>query len=250
MRLPYNTSSTQDEALKEVESVFFYDFKYLLFISPAILLAFLAQALVMSAYGRGKRIAARTSGADAARRILDSAGLTDVGIEQVGGVMSDHYDPTARVLRLSPEVYHGESLTAVGIAAHEAGHALQHAQGYLALGLRNMAVPLANFGSGIGMVLLLIGIGFHLKALALVGLILFGSVAAFQIINLPVEFNASSRAKAELVGLGIVSNHDMGPVNRVLNAAALTYVAATLQSILSVLYYASYVFGGSSSRDE
>ena len=100
------------------------------------------------------------------------------------------------------------------------------------------------------LVLLLIGIGLHLKALALVGLILFGSVAAFQIINLPVEFNASSRAKAELVGLGIVSNHDMGPVNRVLNAAALTYVAATLQSILSVLYYASYVFGGSSSRDD
>lgn len=227
----------------------FYDFKYLLFVSPAIILGFIAQMMVRSAYGRGARMAARTSGADAARRILDSSGLTDVGIEQVGGFMTDHYDPSARVLRLSPEVYHGESLTAVGIAAHEAGHALQHAQGYVALGIRNMAVPLANFGSGIGMLLLFVGIGFQFTMLAIVGLVLFGSVAAFQIINLPVEFNASSRAKAELVGLGIVSQSDMGPVNRVLNAAALTYVAATLQAILSVLYYSSYVFGGNSDRD-
>jgi len=230
----------------------YYDFLYLLAISPAVILGLIAQGLVSSAYHRGQQIPAKTTGFGAARRILDSAGLNDVEIEQVPGHMSDHYDPRARVLRLSPEVYQSHSLTAVGIAAHEAGHALQHAHGYLALGIRNMAVPIANFGSGIGMILLMIGIGFHLKMLAIIGLLLFGSVAAFQIINLPVEFNASSRAKAELVGLGIVAHQDMGPVNRVLNAAALTYVAATLQSILAVLYYAYRLFGASmrSSSDD
>ncbi len=221
----------------------FFDLYYLLAVSPAIVLALIAQAMVASAYRKGQQIPAGTTGFGAARRILDSAGLQDVDIEQVPGHMSDHYDPSARVLRLSPEVFQSRSLTAVGIAAHEAGHALQHASGYLALGIRNMAVPLANFGSGIGMIVLMVGVGLGLKTVAIVGLFLFGGVAVFQIINLPVEFNASSRAKAELVGLGIVSNQDMGPVNRVLNAAALTYVAGTLQSILAVLYYAYRIFG-------
>lgn len=221
----------------------FYDLYYLLAVSPAILLALIAQMLVSSAYNKGQQIPARTTGYDAARRILDSAGLHDVDIEQVAGHMSDHYDPSARILRLSGEVYHNRTLTAVGIAAHEAGHALQHARNYLPLGIRNMAVPIANFGSGFGMIVLMVGIALHLKAIAIVGLALFGAVAVFQIVNLPVEFDASSRAKTELVGLGIVGSQDMGPVNRVLNAAALTYVAATLQSILAVLYYAYRLFG-------
>jgi Zn-dependent membrane protease YugP len=223
---------------------FYFDPYYLLWISPALILAFLAQIWLRSAYGRASQIAAGMSGAKAARVILDSAGLHDVGIEQVGGTLSDHYDPRHKVLRLSQDVYHGRSMAAVGIAAHEAGHALQDAQRYLPLVVRNLAVPLANFGSPIGMLVLFAGIGLGLQSIAIVGLALFASVAVFQIINLPVEFDASSRAKRQLVHEGIVNGHEITEVSRVLTAAAMTYVAATLQSILQVAYFAMLVLGG------
>jgi Zn-dependent membrane protease YugP len=141
------------------------------------------------------------------------------------------------VLRLSNDVYHGRSLTSVGIAAHEAGHAIQDAVGYLPLVVRNFAVPAASFGSGAGMVLLVLGVLLNVSWLLLLGVVVFSGVVFFQLVNLPVEFNASRRAKALLVETGIVDGYEMGPVNSVLNAAALTYVAATLQAVLTLVYY-------------
>jgi Zn-dependent membrane protease YugP len=173
----------------------------------------------------------------AARRILDSAGLQNVDIEAVPGQLTDHYDPRSKVLRLSTDVYHGKTLSSVGIAAHEAGHAIQDAVGYLPLVVRNFAVPAASFGSSAGALLCLLGVLFSASWLLLLGIVLFSCVVFFQIVNLPVEFNASSRAKFLLQQMGIVSPQEMGPVNSVLNAAALTYVAATLQSVLWLLYY-------------
>ena len=219
------------------KKMFFFDLQYLLFIAPALILAFVASLMVQSAYAAGRRLPARYSGYAAARAILDSAGLHDVGIEEVPGQLSDHYDPSAKVLRLSTDVFHGRSLSSVGIAAHEAGHALQDARHYAPLIVRNAAVPMANFGSGAGLFLLILGVAFSFGPLLLAGIFLFGAVVFFQLVNLPVEFNASSRAKAQLVELGLVDQDEMRAVRRVLNAAALTYVAATLQSILTLLYY-------------
>lgn len=226
----------------------YFDPMYFLFIAPAFLLALLAQWMVSSAYARGTQAPARMSGFAAARQILDSAGLTNVPIEQVPGKMTDHYDPRDRVVRLSTDVYHGRHLTAVGIAAHEVGHALQHAYGYAPLVLRNLAVPAASFGSGVSWFLIVIGAVMSLKPLIFLGIIAFSFVVIFQVINLPVEFNASSRAKSLLVEQGIVAQQDMGPVNKVLNAAALTYVAATLQSVLTLMYYLLRYAGGGRDR--
>jgi len=228
----------------------FFDPLLLILISPALLLAFVAQIMVSRAYSRANQIGASMSGHDAAREILDSAGLYDVGIEQVHGHMTDHYDPGSRVLRLSDEVYHGHTMAAVGIAAHEAGHALQHAFGYAPLTIRNLAVPVANFGSGFGVIIMMVGLAVGLAPIAWAGLLLFGCVMGFQVINLPVEFNASSRAKDMLVNLGIVHSSEMSEVRRVLRAAALTYVAGTLQSVLTFLYYAMRVMAATSSRDD
>lgn len=226
----------------------FMNLEYLLWVAPALILAAWAQMKVHSAYAAAKQEPAPLSGAAAARHILNSAGLSYVEIEETPGHLSDHYDPTAKVLRLSPENFRGRSLAAVGIAAHEAGHAIQDAQAYAPLVVRNAAVPVANFGGGISMVLLMIGLFMHLPMLFWAGIALFSGVVFFQIVNLPVEFNASARAKQVLVELGIVPAQEMGAVNSVLNAAAWTYVAGTLQSVLTLLYYVSIFSGG--SRDD
>jgi Zn-dependent membrane protease YugP len=209
----------------------------LMFLAPAIILAIVAQVMVHSAYASASGVAARLSGYAAARRILDAEGLRDVEIEQIPGTLSDHYDPREKVLRLSTDVFHGRSMAAVGIAAHEAGHALQHAHGYLPLSIRNAAVPIASFGSSAGMLIIVLGFALVLQPLLLLGIVLFSGVVFFQLVNLPVEFNASARAKASLVDLGIVDAQEMSWVRKVLRAAALTYVAATLQSLLTLLYY-------------
>ena len=209
---------------------------FLCFLSPAILLAMIAQYWVRSSYARSMQEPAKMSGFAAARQILDSAGLTQVEIQQSPGFLSDHYDPRQRVLRLSSEVYHSRSMAAVGIAAHEAGHALQHAQGYLPLKVRTAAVPAASFGSSTGLLLMVLGSLLQFPPILLFGIATFLAVVFFQVINLPVEFNASSRAKAELTNLGIVSPQEMPLVNRVLRAAALTYVATTLQTVFILLY--------------
>ena len=184
----------------------FFEFELLIWIAPAILLGLWAQWRVKSTYAQAQRIPAPLSGAAAARHILDSAGLQSVGIEQIPGQLTDHYDPRDKVLRLSPEVYQGRNLAAVGISAHESGHALQDAHGYAALVVRNAAVPAANFGSGISYVLILIGLVMQYGVLLWAGIALFGCVVFFQLVNLPVEFNASSRAKAQLVQLGIINS--------------------------------------------
>ncbi|TWU27024.1 putative neutral zinc metallopeptidase [Novipirellula galeiformis] len=216
---------------------------YFLFALPPFLLGLYAQWKVKSAFTQMSKISTRMSGAQAARRMLDSAGLNSVGIEQVGGRLSDHYDPRAKVLRLSSDVYNGHTMAAVGVACHEAGHAFQDAQSYAPLMIRNAAVPAANFGSGAGIWMLLGGMWFGIPALAWIGVILFAAVVFFQVINLPVEFNASSRAREQLVSQGIIAGNEEHYVAKVLNAAALTYVAATLQSIMTLAYYLFILLG-------
>jgi Zn-dependent membrane protease YugP len=234
--------------------MFYFDFMLILFTLPAVLLAMFAQYRVSSAYRQMSEVRARMSGFHAARKILDDAGLYDVNIEQIPGELSDHYDPREKVLRLSPGVYQGYSMAAVGIAAHEAGHALQDAKHYAPLKIRNMAVPAASIGSNFGMLAIMIGFSMLFsgivlgKFVMLIGIIMFGGVVAFQLINLPVEFDASSRAKTELLNLGIISGPELPYVSKVLNAAALTYVAATLHSVLTLLYYVMR-YASASSND-
>ena len=221
----------------------FFDPVYLMFVIPPLLLGLYAQWKVKSSFAAMSKVRARMSGAQAARRMLDSAGLSDVEIQQVGGHLSDHYDPRGKVLRLSPDVYNGQSMAAVGVACHEAGHAFQDAKGYAPLAIRNLAVPAANFGSSAGMLLLFVGLILSFKPLALIGLLLFACVVFFQLVNLPVEFNASSRAREELVSQGIIAGNEEQYVAKVLNAAALTYVAGTLQSVMTLLYFGMRVLG-------
>jgi len=225
----------------------FFDPNYMLAIAPALLLAMWAQWRVRSSFAAAAEQPAPLSGAAAARHILDSAGATSVTIESVPGQLTDHYDPLTKVLRLSEGVYGSRSLAAVGIAAHEAGHAIQDAHGYSLMSIRNAAVGVANFGSGFGLLIFMVGLAMALKPLAWLGIVLFGATVFFQLVNLPVELDASNRAKAQLVELGIVPSAEMPAVNKVLNAAAWTYVAGTLQSILTLLYYASYLTGGNDS---
>jgi uncharacterized protein len=228
--------------------MFFFDPMYLLFIAPALLLALWAKMRVNSTYAAAQQHPAPLSGAAAARHILDSAGLNNVAIEQIPGQLTDHYDSRDKVLRLSPEVYQGRTLAAVGIAAHESGHALQDARNYAPLVIRNAAVPAAQFGSNLGVWMIIIG--FILSRfvtwwpmIAWGGVGLFACVVFFQVVNLPVEFNASSRAKVQLVDLGIINHDELIYVNKVLDAAAWTYVAGTLQAIMILLYYVVRLMG-------
>jgi len=225
----------------------FFDPFYLVILAPALLLGLWAQARVRSAFAEAERVRAPLSGAAAARHVLDSAGLHNVAIEPVQGFLSDHYDPRHKVLRLSPHVYQEHSMAAVGIAAHEAGHALQDAKHYAPLMVRNIAVPVASFGGGISVPLIIIGamMGAAGAFLIQAGIVLYSGVVLFQVVNLPVEFDASNRAKAQLDALGIVPRQQQDYVRKVLNAAAWTYVAGTLQAVLTLLYFILR-FGGSS----
>ncbi len=224
--------------------MFFFDPMYFIYISPALLLMVWAQWRVKATFAQAQKVSARLSGAAAARHILDAGGLQNVTIEQVPGNLSDHYDPRAKVLRLSQSVYNMRTTAAVGIAAHEAGHALQDAKNYVPLVIRNFAVPAATFGGNTAIFMLIGGMLFHSPSLVMLGIVAFGCVVFFQLVNLPVEFDASARAKRLLTEYGIVDDQDMVYVNRVLNAAAWTYVAGTLQSVLTLLYYLSRFAGG------
>ncbi len=217
---------------------FHFDPMYFLFIAPAVLLGMWAQFRIHTTYGRAQQMPAPLTGGAAARHILNAAGLQDVQIEEIPGELSDHYDPRQKVLRLSHDVYANRTLAAVGIAAHEAGHAIQDAEAYAPLVVRNAAVPVAGFGSNVGILLIFAGVLLSMnQVLIWIGIGLFACVVAFQLVNLPVEFNASARAKKELVGLGIIDDTELIYVSKVLSAAALTYVAATLQALLTLLYY-------------
>jgi len=217
---------------------------YLLFVGPTILLALGAQWMIRSAYQRTSQIPTQMNGVQAARRILDSNGLQNIPIEQSQGQLSDHYDPSAKVVRLSPDVYNGYSIASVGIAAHEVGHAIQDAKHYAPLVVRNLAVPVASFGGNFSQILLmaafgLSGIGSYQWAngAMLLFIVAFSATVIFQLVNLPVEFDASSRAKTELISLGIINNQELPEVRSVLRAAAMTYVAATLQAVATLGYY-------------
>ncbi|KXK31855.1 zinc metallopeptidase [bacterium] len=209
----------------------------------------IAQFMVKSAYKKYSQVpsSAGMSGAEAAARMLRANGIAGVDIEQVEGMLSDHYDPTKKVLRLSPDVYHGTSLASLGVACHEAGHALQHARGYTPLYLRSIMVPVATFGTNAGVWLMLIGVLMGAASgvpgigryMALIGFVAFLGAVLFSIVTLPVEFDASKRAKQQLAELGILhSVEEQRGVAKVLNAAAMTYVAAAIVSLLYLLEWA------------
>jgi len=217
----------------------FLDPLYLILVGPAFLLSLVAQGWVRSAFSRWSRVrhSGNLTGAEAARRVLRAAGIHDVRVEPTGGFLGDHYDPRSRTLRLSHQNHDTPSVAAVAIAAHEAGHAIQQARRYPALALRTALVPLAGLGN-IG--LLMVMAGFFLQALDLVkiGTLLFGTIVAFQIVTLPVEFDASRRAMAMLRQTGIVSGDEAVGARRVLTAAAMTYVAAAAAAVSQLLYFA------------
>jgi uncharacterized protein len=231
----------------QVLAFFYFDFRYILYMAPALLLAAWAQWRVKSAYAEASQIPADSglSGAETAQRILDEYGISNVAIESVNTFLGDHYDSQKKVLRLSPGVYNGRSLASLGIAAHEVGHAIQDAKAYAPLALRNGLVPMASIGSNLAMILIIAGLVMAiLRPLAIVGLLMWAVVVLFQIINLPVEFNASRRARAVLLSSGMITQMEDRTVAKVLNAAAMTYVAATIVATMQLLYYAMLVLGG------
>jgi Zn-dependent membrane protease YugP len=224
-----------------------WDYKYLLFVMlPGLVIGLWAQMKLHSAFGKYSQVPVESglTGAQAARRILDNAGLGDVPVEEVDGQLTDHYDPTKRALFLSSDNFHGNSVAAVGVAAHESGHALQHQAAYAMLDLRMALVPVTQFASAIYGVILLLGwIMGMMKIMLPIIIVVFAVITLFQLITLPVEYDASARAKEQLFRLGLVRESERAGVAKVLNAAALTYVAALVGSLLTLLYYISAARG-------
>ena len=225
-------------------------FYYLIFMIPGLLFMLWAQAKVKGAYSKYSKVqnSSGVTGAQAARRVLDSQGLHDVTIEPIKGELTDHYDPRGRVLRLSQGVYGVQSIAAIGIAAHEAGHAIQHAKAYTPMKVRSALVPAVNIGSTFGFIVLFAGILLNLAGLAWAGIILFSLATLFALITLPVEFDASDRAKKALVQVGLVDSGVSGGqeskgVASVLSAAGWTYVAGFASSVLTLMYYVMMVTG-------
>ena len=217
----------------------YFDPLYLILALPALLLGMYAQARVRNNFNKYSQV--RTlrgvTGAQVARSLLNSQGLYDVQVEESHGFLSDHYDPRTRTLRLSQDVYRSPSVAAAGIAAHEMGHAIQHAGGYVPLQLRSALVPAVQFSSNFAPWIIMAGFLLRLTPLAWVGVILFAGAVVFSLITLPVEFDASRRAKQLLVSEGVLSVQETEGVNKVLDAAALTYVAAAIAAIGQLLYF-------------
>ena len=217
--------------------MFFYDYYYLILVVPAILISLFAQMKVTSTYKKysqemssGKRTATEIT-----RMILDKNGLQNVGIEAVSGSLSDHYDPRTNVIRLSDTVRTDVSVASIGVAAHEAGHAIQYAKGYAPIKLRNTILPVVNFASRLSIPLIILGIILSYESLVTIGILAFSTVLLFQVVTLPVEFNASKRALATLSSDGILNDEELKGAKKVLGAAALTYVAAVLVSLAQLL---------------
>lgn len=223
-----------------------FDPRYMIFMLPAFILMMITSAYVKSAYNKWSRVQAssRLTGAQAAERLIANGGLYGVRVEGIRGNLTDHYDPRDKVLRLSEGVYNSPSVAAVAIAAHELGHAMQDNEGYFPLRLRSAIVPAVNIGSYLGWILIFIGLILRMTDLAWLGVIVFSGGALFALLTLPVELNASARAKQLLANTGVIySPEEQQGVNHVLNAAALTYVAALITSVMQLLYFASLVFG-------
>ncbi len=215
----------------------YFDMTYVIFVLPALLLAMWAQTKVTTTFNRYSKIATQRglTGHDAARMILDANGLQSVRIERVAGNLTDHYDPKNNVIRLSDNVYAQNSVGAVGVAAHEAGHAVQHSEGYMPIKIRNSIIPAANIGSYLAFPLALLGILVANDLLINTGIILFSAVVLFQLVTLPVEFNASNRAVAVLGGDAFLTGQEVRGVKKVLSAAAMTYVAAAATAIMNLV---------------
>jgi uncharacterized protein len=216
-----------------------FDPMYLLFIAPGLALSLWASWRVKSAFNKYSKVrsARGLTGAEAAQEMLNRAGITDVRILATRGMLSDHYNPMNKTLNLSEPVYSSNSIAAVGVATHEAGHAIQHARHYAPLWVRSTLVPTASIGSGVGYFVMLFGLMFASTNMVLIGAVLFSAVLLFQIVTLPVEFDASSRAKVLVVEYGIISAQEREGMDRVLNAAAMTYVAAAISTLMTLLYF-------------
>lgn len=208
-------------------------------MAPVLLLSLYASFKVKSAFKKYSKYTtgAGLTGAEVARRILQSNGLGNVDVVETRGFLSDHYDPSKKVVRLSPQVYNSSSIASIGVAAHETGHAIQHSKAYKPLMLRNAVAPTASIGSNFSWIIIIVGFVFGSLGLVKFGILLFSLVVFFQLITLPVEFNASTRAKEILYSHGIVSSGELEGVNKVLSAAAMTYVAAAASAIMTLLYF-------------
>jgi uncharacterized protein len=223
-----------------------FDIRYMMMMVPVMILMMIVQGYVSSAYKKWSKVPARSrvTGAEAAARLASRGGLHQVQIEGVQGHLSDHYDPRSKRLRLSPGVYQGTSVAALAIAAHEMGHAMQDQEGYFYLRLRSALVPAVNIGSYLGWILILAGLVIGFLELAWLGVAVFSGGALFALATLPVELNASARAKNMLYQSGLItSKEEMAGVNHVLNAAALTYVAALIAAVVQLLYWVMVVMG-------
>lgn len=230
----------------------FFDPYYLLWVLPALVVAGLASLYTQTTFSKYSRVRSRFgyTGAEAARTLLDANELHDVKVQQVSGFLSDHYDPISRTLRLSPGVYGSTSLAAIGVACHEAGHAIQHAKHYVPLALRSALVPAAQIGSYLSYIVFALGLMASSLALVKVGIALFSATVLFAVVTLPVEWNASSRAKALMVQNAVVSSDEAPYAAKVLNAAFLTYVAALFSALMTLLYFLARagLLGGGSRR--
>jgi Zn-dependent membrane protease YugP len=215
----------------------FFDYYYLILVVPTLILSLVAQVMVKSTFSKYSKIACskRITGQDAAALLLQANNIRDVKIEAVAGSLTDHYDPSSKKLRLSTPVYGQTSIAAVGVAAHETGHAIQHAVKYGPLALRGTLVPVANIGSMFGPYIAMAGLLFSLPMLIDIGIILFAGAVLFYVITLPVEFNASARALAILKSNNVLTKDELKGVKKVLSAAALTYVASALTAMMSLL---------------
>lgn len=228
-------------------AIFIGDPTYFLYLLPGLLIGMYAQMRLSSTYSKylNTGLDSGMSGAEAARTILDRGGLRNVGINMVRGHLTDHYDPTKKELFLSEENFYGRSISAVGVAAHEAGHALQHKAAYAPLHIRMAMVPVTNIATQASMFIFFIGLFMGIMKMALLAVAVYGIVALFQLVTLPVEYDASRRAKRELIETGVVTQHESRAVSSVLNAAALTYVAALVSAVITLLYWLSLVNRGS-----
>ncbi|MBB16003.1 zinc metallopeptidase [Candidatus Poribacteria bacterium] len=217
----------------------FFDPMYLLFSAPGFLLATLATILTKSTFAKYSQVASskKITGAQAAREMLQRHGVHGVNIEPTHGQLTDHYDPTTKTLRLSQDVYGSYSLSAVGIACHEAGHAIQHAHKYAALSLRSALVPATNLSTGLAFPAMMLGMFLSIEMFVLFGVVLFSMGVVFALVTLPVEWDASHRAKSAMVEAGLLSEQEQTGASAVLNAAFLTYLAAALTNILILVYY-------------
>ncbi|GEN31798.1 hypothetical protein HNQ35_000554 [Cerasibacillus quisquiliarum] len=216
----------------------------LIYFAILLIVPLWAQAKVKSTYSKYSKIAtsSKMTGAQVARQILNDNGLFDVTVEETRGILSDHYDPRSKTVRLSTDNYHGYSMAASAVAAHEVGHAIQDAENYAFLRFRSALVPVANLGSNLSFFLIIVGLFLNMMNLAVVGLLFMAGAVLFQLVTLPVEFDASSRAMGQLVSGGYITNREERDTRKVLNAAAMTYVAAALVAVMELIRFALIVF--------